>query len=243
MISIIADTHCHTSASTHAYSSLQEDVQAAANIGLKALAITDHGPKNQDAPHPWYFHNLPRVVPKQLYGVTLLRGIEANIMDYDGTLDLEEEYLKKLDWVIASYHRCNCPPTNLPEQVTQSYLKLAQNPLVDVIGHSGSPYYPYDYERCIKAFKEYGKLVEINQNSFLVRKASLANCREIARLCKKYEVSVVVNSDAHISFAIGQVSDAIQMLTELDFPEKLVLNADWDRFQDYLKQKADRIKD
>lgn len=42
-MNIIADTHCHTLASTHAYSTLSEMVHAAAVKGLYAIAITDHG--------------------------------------------------------------------------------------------------------------------------------------------------------------------------------------------------------
>ena len=236
MYRLIADTHCHTSASTHAFSTLMENVNRAAEIGLKVLAITDHGPKNEDAPHPWYFGSLPHCVPRELGGITVLRGVEANIMDHEGTLDLDREALGKLDWVIASYHSCNCPAGTL-RQHTNAYLKIAQTPEVDVIGHSGSPDYVYDYEAGIRAFREYGKLVEINQNSFRVRKQSLKNCAEIARLCKKYRVPVVVNSDAHFCLQIGMMDDALQMLQEIDFPEELILNADLDRFRDYLSRK------
>ncbi len=236
MYHFIADTHCHTIASTHAYSTLIENASYAAEIGMKALAVTDHGPKNLDAPHLWYFTNLPITVPRFLHGINILRGVETNIMDYEGTLDLGENTLKKLDWVIASYHSCNCEPGTV-KQHTNAYLQIAQNPYVDVIGHSGSPKYLYDYEQGIKAFKEYGKLVEINQNSFRVRKQNLKNCAEIAKLCKRYEVPIVVNSDAHFCTQIGVFDDAVQMLEEIDFPEKLILNADFDRFQDYLYQK------
>ena len=48
---IIADTHTHTIASTHAYSTLLENVGYAKKAGLRAIAITDHGPAMPDAPH------------------------------------------------------------------------------------------------------------------------------------------------------------------------------------------------
>ena len=238
MYRLIADTHCHTTASTHAFSTLLENARYAADIGLKVLAITDHGPKNADAPHPWYFNNLPRSVPRELCGITILRGVEADIMDFEGTLDLSRETLSKLDWVVVSYHHCNCP-VGTAAQHTNAYLKVAQVPEVDVIGHSGSPDYVYDYDAGIKAFREYGKLVEINQNSFRVRKQNIKNCTEIARLCKKYRVPVVVNSDAHFCTQIGMVDDAMQMLEEIDFPKDLILNLDLDRFREYLLKKRD----
>lgn len=236
MIKIIADTHVHTIASDHAFSTLEENVRHAAEIGLHALAITDHGPAMPDAPHLWYFYNLPQAIPRRLHGVTVLRGVEANIMDFDGSLDLEQETLDKLDWVIASHHSGLCP-YGTEEQHTSSYIGAAKNPAVDVIGHSGLPEYKYDYAKAVPVFKEYGKIVEINQNSYVVRKRSIPNCIEIAKLCKKYEVPVIVNSDAHFSANIAQVGDALQMLEEIDFPEKLILNADVHRFDAYLKEK------
>lgn len=233
---IFADTHTHTLASTHAYSTLTENVRYAAQIGLKVLAVTDHGPKNKDAPHEWYFRNLKTSVPEVLEGVRVLRGVEANIMDYEGTLDLDDRMLKELEWVVVSYHHCNCTAGTL-EQHTNAYLNLAKNPWVDVIGHSGSPDYIYDYETCIKAFREFGKLVEINQHTFHVRKANIKNCAEIAKLCKKHQVPVVVNSDAHFYTQIGDFPDALAMLEEISFPPELVLNSNFDRFAEYLKMR------
>ena len=94
-----------------------------------------------------------------------------------------------------------------------------------------------DYEKAIKAFKEYDKIVEINSESFVLRAGAKANCMEIARLCKKYEVTVVVDSDSHFATKIGKVETALSMLEEIDFPEKLILNTDEERFFGYIKEK------
>ena len=78
---IIADTHTHTVASTHAYSTLLENVQYAKKAGLRAIAITDHGPSMPDAPHMWHF-SASNIVPKQIDFVSVLFGVEANIIDF-----------------------------------------------------------------------------------------------------------------------------------------------------------------
>ena len=96
--------------------------------------------------------------------------------------------------------------------------------------------YGFDHEKAVKAFKEYGKIVEINEGSTRVRKDSWNNCVDIARLCKKYEVPVVVNSDAHYKTNIGDFQKSVQMLEELEFPERLILNADETRFFDTIKK-------
>ena len=77
----LVDTHTHTVASTHAYSTLQEYVVMAKQKGIKLFATTDHGPDMADAPHFWHFVNL-RVIPRIVDGVGILRGIEANIKEY-----------------------------------------------------------------------------------------------------------------------------------------------------------------
>ena len=235
MIQIIADTHCHTVASTHAYSTVDENAAYAAQVGLKILALTDHGPAMEDAPHRWHFHNLS-VLPRMINGVFILRGAEANILDYEGNLDMDRACYQRLEWINASFHRESCNPGTVEEH-TRAYLSVAKNPYVDVIAHSGTNIFQYDYETGVKAFKEYGKLVEINEGTQRVRKDSLKNCAEIAKLCKKYEVPVIVNSDAHYKTSLGSYAVSLKMLEDIEFPKKLILNANLDRFRAYLKEK------
>jgi len=82
----------------------------------------------------------------------------------------------------------------------------------------------------MKAFKECGKIVEINAHSFNARKGSDENCRKIAIACAERGIPVVVCSDAHYHLAVGEVEAAVDMLKEIGFPDELVLNADYDRF-------------
>lgn len=232
----IADTHCHTVASTHAYNTVDENAAYASKIGLKALAITDHGPAMSDGAHPWHFQNL-RILPRTIDGVLILRGAEVNITDFEGSIDLDEYTLNFLDWVIASFHHPVCAPST-KEDHTKAYLKIAQNPHVTVIGHCGTADYDYDHEKVVKAWKEYGKIVEINEGSTRVRKSSWNNCLDIAKLCKKYEVPIVVNSDAHYKTNIGDFQKSEMMLKEINFPETLILNADEERFFETIKKQC-----
>ena len=116
------ETHYHTIASGHAYSTVLEGVMYAKRYGMKGLAVTDHGPAMPGAPHIWHFGN-QSAIGEEVDGIRIFRGAEANIMDYDGGLDITEEFLKKLDWVIASYHVGCCPPSSV-EDHTRGYLKV-----------------------------------------------------------------------------------------------------------------------
>lgn len=235
---INTDTHCHTVASTHAYSTILEMAAFAHKRGLTAIAITDHGPKMPDGAHEWHFANL-RCLPKYIEGVRILHGAEANVLDYDGNIDLSERYQKELDWLIASCHDPVVKPGSIEEN-TAMYLNLAKNPNVDVIGHSGSELFKYDYERVIPVFGERGKLVEINAHSASARAGAKKNCIEIAKLCKKYSVPIVVNSDAHICFSVGDLDDATDMLASIDFPEDLIVNRSLDTLAEYIRKKRNR---
>ena len=92
-VTIKGDFHCHTLASLHAYSTLRENLIAAQKRGLRLLAITDHGIGTPDSPPLSFFENLTSL-PQNVDGIRLLRGVEANIMDHTGRLDIPDEVLR-----------------------------------------------------------------------------------------------------------------------------------------------------
>lgn len=235
MKQLIADTHCHTIASTHAYSTIGENIRAAAQRGLYALAITDHGRRMPAAPGTWYFENL-KTLPRTLDGVLLLKGIEADVIDFDGTLDADDTLLSQLEWVVASIHAVAMPPESRGKDCTELWLQVAQNPYVRVIGHSGTVDFPYDYDRVVQECAKNGKLIEINEGTFRVRQSSLVNCGKIIEACKRHSVPVIVNSDAHFHTLVGDFTKAVKLLEEKQFPEELIINADRERFCQYLKK-------
>lgn len=235
-MNIIADLHTHTTASTHAYSTINEMVKAAADIGLYAIAITDHGMAMDGAPDVHYFRNL-RIIPKELIGVRVLKGIEANIIDYNGRLDADNNLLSKLEWVVASMHTITLKGTPDVDKCTAAYLAVCDNPYVNVIGHSGSEFYKYDYETVIKRCAQTSTLVEINNASFGFRKGSEKCCRQIALLCKKHNARIVVDSDAHFFDRVGKFPSALQLLSEIDFPSELIVNSSVENLHEYFIEK------
>ena len=224
---IAADLHCHTIASSHAYGTFRELVETAVAKGLSALAVTDHGPALPDSPHPWYFGNL-HVLPRRIDGLVLLRGAEVNICDLSGRLDLERPVLERLDWIVASFHDDVMAPGSMREN-TEAYLAVLENPLVDALGHTGSVQYPYEIDTVVKACREVGRSIEINSGSFKVRPSAISNCRRIAESCARHGTTVVVTSDAHSPWDVGEVGAAMAMLDSIGFPEELILNAEKDR--------------
>ncbi|MBQ6041192.1 MAG: phosphatase [Oscillospiraceae bacterium] len=233
---IRADLHTHTVASTHAYSTVSEMAAAAAQTGLQLLGITDHGPGSPDSPHVWHFHNY-KILPRIINGVYLLKGVEANIMDEFGTLDMDEYELSFCEWVIASYHTACVHFERTPELISQGYRKVCENPLVDVIGHPTTAMFPFDYEPVLKLFKEAGKLVEINESSLQWKQGALENAKTVYALCKKHEIPIILNTDAHFAGQVGKTPVAIRLLQDLDFPARLIVNLDAGRIMDMAEKK------
>ncbi len=236
----IGDFHTHTCASTHAYSTVSENAKWASEHGIKFLGVTDHSVEMEDAPHLWHFYNL-RVLPDELFGVRLVRGIEANIMGEDGKLDIYEDGLYRcLHWINASMHYPLMMPSDKAAH-TRAYLNVLQNPHVDVICHSESEQYDYDFDAVAKECANQGKFIEINVNRLWRGKSCWTRYEQILEACEKYNTSIVVNSDAHFYTAIGDFERAKELLTETKFPEKLIFNIDEERVLTYLRNKHGNI--
>lgn len=229
------DTHTHTLASSHAYSTVAENAAYAARVGMEGFAVTEHAPAMPDAPHEWFFNNLKNL-PGELYGQKILIGAEVDLLDKNGTLDLGDDILSRLDVVGASIHG-PVYTDNDKEDHTSTYEAAVLHPHIDILCHSGSPHYTYDYEYIVKLARDNNKLIEINNHSFFVRRSSIENCKRIAELCKKYGTGVTVSSDAHFFTDIGNYTQALEMLSEINFPEELIMNTSYKRFEAYLREK------
>lgn len=237
---LIADLHTHTIASTHALSTLQEMIHQAQALGLSALAVTDHAPAMPDAPHSWYFttmKRLPNILPN---GFVLLRGAEVNALDKEAALDLEADLLEKLDWVIVSLHQSCIAPLSKAD-ATELWLRVAENPVVDMLGHPEQRQYAFDCDCVTKALAVQNKVVEVNANSANVRRGNEEQLRQLVLACKKNNTKVSVNSDAHSIFELGNTGQVTALLQELDFPPELVVNSSRDRLLAHLRERGKAV--
>ncbi len=228
-MNILVDLHCHTVASTHAHSTVLENIAAAKEKGLEAIAITNHCPPLGDAPHIYHFTNIS-MMPKVINGIRVFSGCEANILDLQGNLGVDELTLEALEVVIASIHNPVYKDMGTKDN-TSAYLNALENPYVDILGHSGNPLCPFDIEKVVSRAKELNKFIEINENTFSIRPNNVSICREIALCAKRLKANVVVNSDAHIAINVGNVDKAVSILEEIQFPEELIANRSLEAFR------------
>jgi len=239
---IVADLHVHTVASNHAYSTVNEIAFAAARKGLKMIAITDHGPAMPGGQHEYYFSNLI-ALPETIAGVRILRGVEANIIDLEGSLDLPAYVLEKLDVVLAGFHEGTGYPGQSVEDNTRAMINAIINPYVHIIVHPGNPVFPIEPEKVVMAAKKAGKAIEFNNSSLgTSRSGSAVNCTKLAALAQKHKLTVAINSDAHYSETVGETLDAVKVLRNAGITPEQVINTKADKVLTYLSKLNKRLQ-
>jgi putative hydrolase len=239
-VKIEVDTHCHTLASGHAYSTILENVKVAAEKGLKMIAITDHGPAMPGTFHEAYFGYM-KVLPREIEGVYVLKGIEANITDINGTLDISDRFLRKMDIVLAGFHK-PCYIGGTVEQNTRAAIGVMKNPYVDILVHPGNPDFPINIERVVNAAKSFNVCIEINNSSLTVtRKGSFENCVNIAKRAAEVGAKTAVGSDAHVCFDVGNFDEALKIIKNAGISGDNLLNTSRDKVVDFLRSKGKTI--
>lgn len=236
MIKPVADLHIHTISSGHAFSTVSEIIEAARNKGLAMVAITDHGPAMPDGPHLYYFRNL-QVLPSEVGGLKILKGVEANIINEQGELDLPKSHLERLDIILAGFHT-KCFPSNDPEVCTRAMLNAIDNPFVDIVVHPGNPEFPVNFEIIIKRAAEKGVPLELNNSSFCgSRRGSEHYCPQVAKLIASCGALAVIGSDAHFAGDVGRFELALEVVQEAGVRPEQVLNTSVEKVLDYLAQR------
>ncbi len=239
--SIAVDTHTHTVLSGHAWSTLRENAAAAGKKGLAGMVLTEHG-HAMPGSGPFFLVSAQKMLPPLIEGVRVYYGAEANIMDCAGRLDIEEKPLLFSEFCIASMHDL-CMEPGTAEQNTAAFVAAIRLPYVDIVGHLDDRRTPSEFDRVIGEAAAQGKLIEINNNSLLIRKGSGARVEEMVGLCAKLGCRVSVASDAHFDEMVGSVKPALDLLRRLDFPDELVVNRSLASFEAYLAERTARLRE
>jgi DNA polymerase (family 10) len=198
------DLHTHSHWSQDGKNTLEEMITAALERGYEYYAVTDHSHYLREGRLALQLQEIEALrarYPK----LRILAGVEANIRS-NGEVDVPEEELARLDWVVASVHNA---PENRP---TERVLEALENPYVDCIGHltgrrirTRGPR-DVDVERVVEKALELGCFLEINGQP------DRLDLRDVhARAAKEAGLKLVVNSDAHsiaaqnyVELGIGQ---------------------------------------
>lgn len=232
------DTHTHTYASGHAYSTLIENAQRAKQNGLKMFCSTDHAPSMPGAPHYWFFMN-QKVIPRFLSNVAVLRGVEANIINVSGEIDIPSEVDNNLDWAIASFHEAVLRPADKATN-TETLINVIKNGRIDALGHLGNPNYDIDFRRVIECAMAHNVAIEINNSSLkgMSRVGSNERCLKIAQIAAEVGAFITTGSDAHFCHDIGRFELTSDLIDKAGVPANKVITHTTQQFLAFLSLRG-----
>lgn len=241
---LYGDYHTHTTYSrfNHGKGTVLENASVAADKGLKQIAITEHGFNHQ------FFgikrKNIPQLNEdilnaKEITGVDILLGVEANLISMDGDIDIKEEDYEFLDILLMGYHKMVKTKTFKDQMIlkwssifdkafkpskerinrnTTAFLKMLDKYPIDVITHLN---FGFETETLAvaKMAKQKGVFIELNGKRI--------NFTEDEILTMAAEgVKFIVNSDAHRPEKVGEVNNGMNLIYKLGVPLSQVVNID-----------------
>lgn len=194
-------------------------VEAAEARGLEAIALTDHGPElSVGTPREKLTPMLQDIkLAQEDAGIPVLAGIEANVVDEGGTIDVDEEFIGKLDILLMGIHRLG--EARDPVEFARDYLGRATRAIerhkIDVLAH---PFYfhrdlvphllPEDLENFVRTAAGRGAAMEVNMKYG-------GPDEEFLRLCLREGVKLSIGTDAHTVGEVGRVDWALGVLRRI----------------------------
>lgn len=215
---IRGDLHCHSDwGDVKERDSIEEICKKAMELGYQYIGISDHAKflrieyglnEKQLLKQKEEIKKINNNSKKQGKRFRVLHGCEANILG-DGSVDIKEEVLAKLDYVIAGVHSQMKMPK---KEMTERLIKAMKNRNIDIISHPTGRLigrreeYQMDFDKILNVAKETGTILEINSspyrldlNGFNIRRA------------KERGVKMVINTDSHhkdqldlMEYGVGQ---------------------------------------
>jgi putative hydrolase len=221
---IQVDLHVHTVASGHAFSTVMEIAREASMRGLRAVGISDHGPALPGGPHLYHFSAL-RFLPRMMEGVRILRGVEANLVNDKGGVDIPGETLSRLDYAMVGFHEgCGLRPSSAKKN-TRALVAAMETGRIRVITHPENPAFPVDVTVVVRAALDLAVALEINNSSFgQARSGSAEAAPEFAAEAARVGAPVCLSSDAHVACQIGQVDAAWKVASAAGVQPDQVVN-------------------
>ncbi len=206
------DLHMHTTESD-GRATLQEMAEAARERGFAYIAITDHSKSlamtnGLDEKRAVAFAHQVREMDQRELGLRVFSGLECDIMR-DGAMDLANDALAELDWVVGSVHSyMNLEPAEMTDRLLRAlecpYLKAIGHPTGRILLHRDA--FPFDFEVVSAAAAKRNVYLEINASperldlsATLIRTAKAKGCK------------FVISTDAHHPKHLANMSYGVRM--------------------------------
>ena len=231
------DFHIHSVNSGHAYANYYQIVEYARKNNMKMIAITDHGP-SMNGTLGWLHFVMGHRQPK-FDDIKVLWGVELNVIDSEGIVDLPDKILKKLDIVILGFHKGDCPYVDLGyEKNTEAFLKALENPYIQIISHPTNHQFHCDWRKIAEVALEKGILLEFNLSwfrKFLSNEEKKNEFKELVQMVRSKGAKMIVNGDSHFLHEIGDDSALREHWDFLEMSDDIILNNNIEELKEKLK--------
>ena len=235
------DIHTHTTYS-HGKGSIADNAKKAAELGLERLGISDHGPGSFS--YGIDMKKIPQMrkdieeAEKLFPGLKIQLGVEANIANLSGRLDISKEDQKLFDYIIAGYHYSYLgekPLTGISicvggwlfrkglstsQRVRVRNTDIVVNTLfenkIDIISHPGDKA-DFDIDAIASACEKTGTVMEINHRHHCLTVEGI-------KTAMKYDVRFIMSSDAHTPDAVGCVEKSWERVLKAGLEPGRIIN-------------------
>jgi len=243
------DLHVHSIRSLCGVHTLLEIVEIAAGKGIRSVNICDHG-KASGRQIKFDVINNKRRCPRVIHStqgkpVTVLAGIEANILDINGNSDFLTDQAREFDLVSAGFHSMakelaseKSPQTNT--QALENYLR--RYPL-DILTHPCIAAFPLDTEKLVNLSVKYGFALGVNNTNLYLGKTDVDKLKDMIQLAREKGAALSENSDGHTFFEIGENEEIVKLLKEMQLNgDDVFFNRD-DKMLDQFLARRKKIRD
>ena len=195
---------------------------------MEVIGILEHGPDLESTnADENYFSTLCRV-PRLINGVRLLRGVESNIIDEKGNIDVSKNMLRDLDYIMVGFHKNAGYEDSGVKKNTEAMVGAIKSGKVDIITHPFmTAQYKFDMKKIAEEACKNKVLLEINLHYIREKKLledTISNLKIIVKTVKKYKQKVILNSDSHNIWELGDDSSLGPVKKKIGLTDDMIIN-------------------
>ncbi|MBI9107978.1 MAG: PHP domain-containing protein [Spirochaetales bacterium] len=233
------DLHAHSLFSACGLHTIIEMLTAAKIKGIRGQAITDHGPFLGRRPSSTFFERLENPVK----GIRFFKGMECNVTDEAGSIDVIPKFMKWYDVVLVGFHNFSikdAPPEYYAKIMTKA---LRTNPCIDIIVHPNAPHFVIDFKMIAETAAETGTAIELNNAKTRLGRSTEEQTISLIEACIEAGCDVTVNTDAHALNEVGNTDVIEALLKKTAFPTEKIVNRTLESTIEWIaKRKAIRAE-
>jgi len=215
------DLHVHSIRSLCGFHTILEIVEIAARKGMRSVNICDHGKASGKKIKFDVFNNkdrFPRTIQSyQGHMITIMTGIEVNILDIEGNSDLPLEQAGNFDLISAGFHSmakelASGKSIQSNTQALENY--LSRFPL-DILTHPCITTFPLDTDKVVNLAVKYGFALEVNNTKLRLKKTDIRKLKEMIDFAIEKGAALSENSDGHTIDEIGENEQIEKLLKSM----------------------------